>query len=120
MIKSILNIPETPEFILPPKSRRIKTLVKHCTQTKEFDAVVNAAVADGWTLDEIRTINNQSSIMLFALLHRYETETDEEKTFNEKRAEIGLPPIEQKMSDIIRKELKEYHENKKTSGAGGA
>lgn len=91
MIKSILNIPETPEFILPPKSRRIKTLVKHCTQTKEFDAVVNAAVADGWTLDEIRTINNQSSIMLFALLHRFETE--DEKTLNEKRADIGLPPI---------------------------
>ncbi len=75
---------QTPEYIskipmppvINPRNKRVKTLVKHCTQTQEFDAVINAAIADGWTLDEIRTINNQSSIMLFALLHRFETETE--------------------------------------------
>lgn len=58
--------------IIYAKSKRIKTIVKHCTQSKEFDAEVNDLIKDGWNLDEVRTTNSESLIMLFALLHRYE------------------------------------------------
>lgn len=70
--------PYIPPMTLPPldityaKSKRIKTIVKHCTQSKEFDAEVNDLIKDGWHLDEVRTTNSESLIMLFALLYRYE------------------------------------------------
>lgn len=76
---------------IDPRSRRIKTIVKHSTQSEEFDLKVNEAIKDGWTLDELRIVSSNSFIRLFASMHRYETER--EKTLNEKRAEIGLPPI---------------------------
>lgn len=64
----IIPMPKT----IDPTSKRIKTIVKHCTQSKEFDAEINDLIKDGWHLDKVRTTNSESLIMLFALLHRYE------------------------------------------------
>lgn len=55
-----------------PQNRRIKTIVKHCTQTEEFDNEINTAICDGWMLDDVRPTSSESMVMLFALLHRYE------------------------------------------------
>lgn len=61
-----------------PRSRRIKTIVKHFTQSDEFDNEVNTAISDGWTLDNVKATSSDSMIMLFALLHRFEEKKESE------------------------------------------
>lgn len=70
------NVPELrkpipmPQFTFEPKEKRIKTVVKHCTQQKEFDAEVNDLLKDGWRVGEISVTSSENLIMLYALLSK--------------------------------------------------
>lgn len=72
--KVVENIP-TPKYTPPmppifkPNRKLIKTIVKHYTQSNEFDTEVNEAIKDGWTLDELKIKISDSFVILFALLH---------------------------------------------------
>lgn len=57
--------------LFKPSDKVIKTIVKHFTQSDEFDNEVNAAISEGWALDEVKVTSSENLVMLFALLYKY-------------------------------------------------
>lgn len=70
------SIPPMPP-ITPPKSKVIKTVTKHHMQSREFDEEVNSLIESGWELDDVKVVSNNSVIILFAILHRFQPMSDE-------------------------------------------
>lgn len=68
------NVPELrkpipiPQLTFKPKEKRIKTVVKHCAQQKEFDTEVNDLLKDGWRVGEISVTTSECLVMLIAVL----------------------------------------------------
>lgn len=85
-IKKRSSIPEL-KTLIPmteikiPHSMEVKTVTRHYTESKVFDAEINELLADGWRIEDYGITNNESLIILYAFLVKtnYKTISEEKE-----------------------------------------